>query len=403
MGPFISNILVEEYNGDGDGVIGADEQVKISWDLYDLSGIEDTDLSVDGVPIPLEGNYFGILGPLDTGEHTFIINAVDTDASPVSSQYDGSFEVVIAEEITVLFDGASITNGSTLNVVGFPVGTPNASNLFIIRNDGDQTLTIEHLAINVTQGDITYLGPMTFYLPDGSSTYFTVMPDTSSIGLFSCMITLVSSDGDENPFNFIFNGEIYNPLPGDADGDGVTDNIDLCENTPVGESVDANGCSSSQLDSDNDGITDNLDQCPGTPSGEQVDSYGCSTTQIDSDGDGMPDGFEHAIIEDDVYDNINSLEDVLPKDDYDGDGFSNFRELISVSDATIETDIPDCIADYGIDGDVDGDDLSYFAEELGFTDCNTVTPCAWDMDADGDVDDIDLLFMAEDIGRIDCQ
>ena len=33
------------------------------------------------------------------------------------------------------------------------------------------------------------------------------------------------------------------PLLADTDGDGVTDDLDQCPNTPTGETVDANGCS----------------------------------------------------------------------------------------------------------------------------------------------------------------
>ena len=78
----------------------------------------------------------------------------------------------------------------------------------------------------------------------------------------------------------------------DSDGDGVSDSLDSCPNTPLGERVDANGCSSSQLDTDGDGVTDNLDKCPNTPPGEQVDESGCSLSQIDSDGDGVNDNLD---------------------------------------------------------------------------------------------------------------
>lgn len=37
------------------------------------------------------------------------------------------------------------------------------------------------------------------------------------------------------------------PAIGDADGDGVPDNIDQCPNTPLGTTVDANGCSIDQI------------------------------------------------------------------------------------------------------------------------------------------------------------
>ncbi|WP_207062275.1 OmpA family protein [Motiliproteus sp. SC1-56] len=72
-------------------------------------------------------------------------------------------------------------------------------------------------------------------------------------------------------------------LPKDADGDGVTDDIDQCANTPPGTRVDSRGC---ELDSDNDGVVDSSDQCANTPAGTPVDSRGC---ERDSDGDGVVD------------------------------------------------------------------------------------------------------------------
>ncbi len=60
--------------------------------------------------------------------------------------------------------------------------------------------------------------------------------------------------------------------PGDADGDGVTDDRDQCPGTPAGAKVDANGC---ELDSDGDGVVDSKDACPGTPAGVKVDATGC--------------------------------------------------------------------------------------------------------------------------------
>jgi OOP family OmpA-OmpF porin len=59
---------------------------------------------------------------------------------------------------------------------------------------------------------------------------------------------------------------------GDADGDGVTDDKDMCPDTPRGAPVDARGC---PLDSDGDGVPDYLDKCPGTRAGAKVDKDGC--------------------------------------------------------------------------------------------------------------------------------
>ena len=73
--------------------------------------------------------------------------------------------------------------------------------------------------------------------------------------------------------------------PADSDGDGVTDDVDECPDTPAEAHgmVDEVGC---PLDSDGDGVPDYLDLCPDTPEGVTVDESGCP---IDSDGDGFTD------------------------------------------------------------------------------------------------------------------
>jgi OOP family OmpA-OmpF porin len=62
----------------------------------------------------------------------------------------------------------------------------------------------------------------------------------------------------------------------DTDGDGVSDRLDLCPDTPHGCKVDDYGC---PWDSDHDGVCDGLDQCANTPAGSKVDSRGCDAAQ----------------------------------------------------------------------------------------------------------------------------
>jgi mono/diheme cytochrome c family protein len=83
--------------------------------------------------------------------------------------------------------------------------------------------------------------------------------------------------------------------PADTDGDGVTDDADLCPDTPAGTAVDATGCpveQTSPADTDGDGVTDDADLCPDTPAGTAVDASGCPVEQTpaDADGDGVVDG-----------------------------------------------------------------------------------------------------------------
>ncbi len=75
--------------------------------------------------------------------------------------------------------------------------------------------------------------------------------------------------------------------PRDSDRDGVIDANDRCGNTPAGTRVDATGCPV-PVDTDRDGVMDNVDACANTPAGTRVDARGCPIP-VDSDSDGVMD------------------------------------------------------------------------------------------------------------------
>jgi hypothetical protein len=91
----------------------------------------------------------------------------------------------------------------------------------------------------------------------------------------------------------------------DSDGDAVCDGGDDCPDTPRGETVDAKGCSCSQLDSDGDTVNNCDDQCADTPAGEPADATGCSCGQRDGDDDTV----------NDCDDRCPSADDTLDSDD----------------------------------------------------------------------------------------
>jgi len=72
-------------------------------------------------------------------------------------------------------------------------------------------------------------------------------------------------------------------LAADYDGDGISNVLDRCKDTPIGVRVNDSGC---PTDSDMDGVGDFLDRCPQTPKGTKVDNEGCAG---DADGDGVKD------------------------------------------------------------------------------------------------------------------
>ncbi|MDO9276069.1 MAG: hypothetical protein Q7T92_11040 [Lutibacter sp.] len=99
-------------------------------------------------------------------------------------------------------------------------------------------------------------------------------------------ITKIVIDYGSNNFNGI-DDITFGNCSGDLDADGIMNEVDLCANTPFGETVNGNGCAQSQLDDDNDGVLNPNDQCSNTPSGESVNENGCGQSQLDYDGDGV--------------------------------------------------------------------------------------------------------------------
>ncbi len=66
----------------------------------------------------------------------------------------------------------------------------------------------------------------------------------------------------------------------DSDGDSVDDMFDQCATTPVGETINSDGCANTQLDDDGDGINNAVDICVETAVGSTVNARGCSAEEI---------------------------------------------------------------------------------------------------------------------------
>ncbi|GAA5481477.1 hypothetical protein [Haloferula sargassicola] len=79
----------------------------------------------------------------------------------------------------------------------------------------------------------------------------------------------------------------------------------------------------------------------------------------DSDGDGLDDAFEQVIIDFDSGDAYAALADVLPGDDFDGDGSTNLQEFLAGSDPT---DFYSTAADTDGDGMTDTWEVQYFGD-----------------------------------------
>ena len=127
----------------------------------------------------------------------------------------------------------------------------------------------------------------------------------------------------------------------DDDIDGIANGIDICENTPAGEQVNATGCSESQLDDDEDGVWNNVDLCPNTPSGEEVDANGCSYSQLDDDIDGIVNGID--ICENTpAGEQVNATGCAESQLDDDGDTIMNDIDLCPNTPTSEDVDVNGC-------------------------------------------------------------
>lgn len=99
----------------------------------------------------------------------------------------------------------------------------------------------------------------------------------------------------------------------------------------------------------------------------------------DLDGDGLPDSFEQAIIDADEADAINTIEDVLPGDDFDNDGSTNQEEFDRGTDP-VDDDSDD---DGALDGAEDGGGIWVSASQTG------TNPLIPDTDGDGLLDGVE--------------
>jgi OOP family OmpA-OmpF porin len=113
--------------------------------------------------------------------------------------------------------------------------------------------------------------------------------------------------------------------PGDADADGILDNVDKCPTAPEDRDgfQDADGCP--DPDNDADGIPDKTDKCP--IEAEDKDNFedadGCP--DLDNDKDGIPDKTDKCPNEAEDKDNFEDA-DGCPDPDNDKDGVPDEKD-----------------------------------------------------------------------------
>ena len=152
-------------------------------------------------------------------------------------------------------------------------------------------------------------------------TYQPVDPWTVTLGAGTGLIS-----GFGTPVYRLFAGASYAQRRYDRDGDGFTDDEDICPDDPedFDDFEDDDGCP--ETDNDQDGLLDPQDQCPDDP--EDLDGFedenGCP--DLDNDGDGIVD-VDDACPDDPEDVDLFHDEDGCPEPDNDNDGFLDWEDM----------------------------------------------------------------------------
>jgi hypothetical protein len=162
----------------------------------------------------------------------------------------------------------------------------------------------------------------------------------------------------------------------DTDGDGIANTCDNCPTTANANQLNWDGDSAGDAcdpDVDGDGVANAGDQCPFTPLGQPVDVNGCSQSQVDRDLDGICDpgkssptlctGSDNCPMVSNS-DQANVVHPATPEGDACEDPDMDFR-------MDSQDNCPDIYNPFQLDGDLDG---------LG----NECDPCPANPDCDAD-------------------
>ena len=160
----------------------------------------------------------------------------DSNESPFNFSITGTVNAAATPaEITVLGNGASITDGDTspsnTDFTNFGSATQDGAAVvrtFTVRNDGGSTLTLGTPTLpagfSLMAGD-----PLVSSLAPGASDTFQVQMGTTSTGTKSGQISISNNDSNESPFNFSITGTVYS-----TGGGTPTTSLFSASNTPAG-------------------------------------------------------------------------------------------------------------------------------------------------------------------------
>jgi len=321
------------FGGNRDGYAMAKSQAGIyaggSDDGYAMADGSTSDSDEDGLTDNLENATCTDLNDADTDDDGISDGVEDAN-------HNGVVDAGETNPCDIDTDSDSIQDGTEL---GYTTGHATDTNAGIFQPDLDPSTKTDPLnedtdgdGVNDGAEDANHNGRI-----DGGETSPDILNGPAFFGSSSDGYAMEEGDNDD-------------------DEDGINDISDNCPNVPNADQADAdedgvgNVCDvcpgfDDSVDGDGDDTPDGCDNCPGVANADQADADEDGAGDVcdafpddpdyslDDDGDGMPDDWEQQII-DAASGGIYTIDDVLPNDDFDGDGFSNITEYEKGTDPT---------------------------------------------------------------------
>ena len=283
--------------------------LEIKWDLNSIKPLVDEAKAAQDVTIVLR---------------MYVKEASQTDDYySVVTDADGNVLNIPVEEGTLTLSGLTPQTEYTTRLDIYGIGSAyliDSSDPITVKTAGITAVIVAAPTSGLAPLDVSFdgsqssspVGEIVSYewnFGDGSDAEFgaTAIHTYEASGTFTTTLTVTDDSGNQGINSVTIDttgnaaltttGGLDDSATTDTDGDGVTDNIDVCADTPAGIVADAVGCPDQgsgfipddQLtqigqpptieDSDADGILDNYDACPGTSSGVSVDGNGCEVGQ----------------------------------------------------------------------------------------------------------------------------
>ena len=162
-------------------------------------------------------------------------------------------EIQVVNNLEIFDNSITASTGNNTDFGSYDVNSGTKNRTYTIRNLGDQNLTILPITVSGSTSFSVAAQPSSLVSPGGETT-FTIGFDPNSVGNFLATISFGNNDPNENPFNFVVEGEGVKIYP-DTDGDGISDNIDIDDdNDGIRDSVEQLNC----LSSSNSSVVENL-------------------------------------------------------------------------------------------------------------------------------------------------